>query len=130
MKFAVLQHFHMSWRFTRVRQGDEDAIPRHFSSLITLSPVKMAFATRNAAGSRCPIAQRAAAPSRTARVVRVRADAAAPAAAPASLGTEKTGPNFAALRDINQIMATLPHRCGIEEDSRRQCSNIAHRINT
>ncbi|GAX79748.1 hypothetical protein CEUSTIGMA_g7189.t1 [Chlamydomonas eustigma] len=29
---------------------------------------------------------------------------------PAGTGVEKTGPNFVALRDINQIMATLPHR--------------------
>lgn len=39
----------------------------------------------------------------------VRAEATADAA-PAKVATEKTGPNFTALRDINQIMKTLPHR--------------------
>mmetsp|Transcript_23401 Transcript_23401/g.59903 ORF Transcript_23401/g.59903 Transcript_23401/m.59903 type:complete len:207 (-) Transcript_23401:353-973(-) len=42
--------------------------------------------------------------------VKVVAEAPAPAAAPAKVGTEKTGPNFKALRDVNQIMQTLPHR--------------------
>jgi hypothetical protein len=61
---------------------------------------------RPAAAARNPIAR----PAR--RQVLVRAEA--PAAEPAKpVGTEKTGPNFAALRDINQIMATLPHRCVI-----------------
>jgi len=48
--------------------------------------------------------------SRPARcnVVRVAAEVAA--AAPATSGTEKTGPNFKPLREINQIMQTLPHR--------------------
>mmetsp|Transcript_16508 Transcript_16508/g.28298 ORF Transcript_16508/g.28298 Transcript_16508/m.28298 type:complete len:209 (-) Transcript_16508:339-965(-) len=41
---------------------------------------------------------------------RVLADAAAPVAEPVKLGTEKTGPAFKALKDINQIMQTLPHR--------------------
>ncbi|PNW85724.1 hypothetical protein CHLRE_03g208050v5 [Chlamydomonas reinhardtii] len=63
---------------------------------------------------------RVAGPSRPAAVPRcvavrpvrklaiVRADAAPET--PKALGTEKTGPNFKALRDINQIMQTLPHR--------------------
>lgn len=45
--------------------------------------------------------------------LRVVADAAAPAAAAdaaKAAGTEKTGPNFKPLREINQIMQTLPHR--------------------
>lgn len=51
-----------------------------------------------------------------ARRLVIRADAAAPApapevpATPAALPLEKTGPNFKPLREINQIMATLPHR--------------------
>jgi hypothetical protein len=41
----------------------------------------------------------------------VRAETAATAAAaPAKVQTEKTGPNFKPLRDINAIMKTLPHR--------------------
>lgn len=38
------------------------------------------------------------------------APAAAAPATPAKSTTEKTGPSFVALRDINQIMKTLPHR--------------------
>ena len=41
--------------------------------------------------------------------ISIRADAAA--AAPAKpAGVEKSGPNYKPLRDINQIMQTLPHR--------------------
>jgi len=35
---------------------------------------------------------------------------AASAPAPAPVGTERTGPNFTAVSDINRIMGTLPHR--------------------
>jgi 3-hydroxyacyl-[acyl-carrier-protein] dehydratase len=46
------------------------------------------------------------------RPVTVRAETATTAtAAPAKVQTEKTGPNFKPLRDINAIMKTLPHRC-------------------
>lgn len=41
-------------------------------------------------------------------IARADGDGAAATAAPVSL--EKTGPNFPALRDINAIMQTLPHR--------------------
>lgn len=47
---------------------------------------------------------------RKAATVHVVADAATAAPAAAALSTEKTGPSFKALRDINQIMGTLPHR--------------------
>ncbi|KAG2436971.1 hypothetical protein HXX76_006486 [Chlamydomonas incerta] len=59
--------------------------------------------------SRPPAAPRSVAvrPARKVAIV-VRADAAPEAAKP--VGVEKTGPNFKALRDINQIMQTLPHR--------------------
>jgi 3-hydroxyacyl-[acyl-carrier-protein] dehydratase len=58
-------------------------------------------------------AAQAAVPLRSRRVVqRVVAETdGAVAAAPAKVSTEKTGPNFKPLRDINQIMGTLPHRC-------------------
>lgn len=56
----------------------------------------------------------AAAPMRRMRTVSTRAEAAAAPdaapAAPAALPTEKSGNNFKPLREINQIMATLPHR--------------------
>jgi 3-hydroxyacyl-[acyl-carrier-protein] dehydratase len=48
------------------------------------------------------------------RPVTVRAETATTATAapaPAKVQTEKTGPNFKPLRDINAIMKTLPHRC-------------------
>lgn len=50
-----------------------------------------------------------AAPARARASLRVVAEATDAAAAPA-VGIEKSGPNFKALRDINAIMATLPHR--------------------
>lgn len=63
----------------------------------------------SARASRKAVAPVSRIPSR-ARIVRVAADSAASAPATATVGTEKTGPNFKPLRDINQIMATLPHR--------------------
>lgn len=53
--------------------------------------------------------------------VKVRADAAPAADAPAPVRTEKTGPNFTALRDINQIMQTLPHRSVNKHNSPPVC---------
>ncbi|KAG2498053.1 hypothetical protein HYH03_003814 [Edaphochlamys debaryana] len=49
----------------------------------------------------------AARPARSMPVVRADAAAEAPKL---GLGLEKKGPNFKPLREINQIMATLPHR--------------------
>lgn len=74
----------------------------------------MALASRNIQSSRtCSSVagcRRGVAPFRPVRKVAqsVRADAAAEA----PKAVEKSGPNFKALRDINQIMQTLPHRCG------------------
>ncbi|PNH00018.1 (3R)-hydroxymyristoyl-[acyl-carrier-protein] dehydratase, partial [Tetrabaena socialis] len=76
----------------------------------------MALASRSMQSGRVssrPATARRCVVQRPARAMpTVRADAAAPAAteAPKALSVEKTGPNFTALRDINQIMATLPHR--------------------
>eukprot|EP00955_Chlamydomonas_euryale_P071699 361174-Chlamydomonas_euryale.AAC.6 len=89
----------------------------------------MALAARNpvgcassgsTSGSRAVVApamlsRRAAAPRRAA--VRVRSEESAKEAAATPL--EKTGPNFTPLRDINQIMATLPHRWGACLHTRR-----------
>lgn len=72
----------------------------------------MALASRNIQSSRtCSSVagcRRGVAPFRPVRKVAqsVRADAAAEA----PKAVEKSGPNFKALRDINQIMQTLPHR--------------------
>ncbi|KAG2425884.1 hypothetical protein HYH02_014947 [Chlamydomonas schloesseri] len=72
----------------------------------------MAIASRSMQSGRVPSRPAPAPRSVTIRPARkmaiVRADAAPEA--PKAVATEKTGPNFKALRDINQIMQTLPHR--------------------
>ncbi len=84
----------------------------------------MALASRNIQSSRtCSSVagcRRGVAPFRPVRKVAqsVRADAAAEA----PKAVEKSGPNFKALRDINQIMQTLPHRCGCVNNRCSACS--------
>ncbi|GFR40736.1 hypothetical protein Agub_g1346 [Astrephomene gubernaculifera] len=74
----------------------------------------MALSMRNMQCGRVSSRQAVARPCVAVRPARtmpiVRANAATPAEAPKAVSTEKTGPNFKALRDINQIMQTLPHR--------------------